>query len=254
MSQRIENLEKALAPYRQQLTVHPLYSALRSPNAVRLFMEEHVFAVWDFMSLLKGLQRGLTCVELPWKPTKNRITRRFINEIVLGEESDLDQDGEPNSHFEMYINAMQQVGANTETVLNLVNNPNWKSTISSLPIQDKTKEFMAFTFSVVDGNKLHNIASAFTFGREDLIPDMFIEIVKESEKASDVSYSKFIWYLERHIEIDGDDHGPISLKMIEELCGDDNQKWEEVTEIAILSMQKRIGLWDGIAEKIQAEC
>jgi hypothetical protein len=254
MSQRIENLEKELAPYRQQLTVHPLYSALRSPNAVRLFMEEHVFAVWDFMSLLKGLQRGLTCVELPWKPTKNRITRRFINEIVLGEESDLDQDGEPNSHFEMYINAMHQVGANTEIVLNLVNNPNWKSAISSLPIQDKTKEFMAFTFSVLDENKLHTIASAFTFGREDLIPDMFIEIVKEAEKDSNVSYSKFIWYLERHIEVDGDDHGPISLKMIEELCGDDDQKWEEVTEIAVLSMQKRIGLWDGIAEKIQAAC
>jgi hypothetical protein len=252
MSHRIENLEKALAPYRQQLTTHPLYSALRSPNAIRLFMEEHVFAVWDFMSLLKGLQRGLTCVELPWKPTTNRITRRFINEIVLGEESDLDQDGEANSHFEMYINAMQQVGANTEIILHLVNDPNWKRTISSLPIQDKTKEFMTFTFSVLDENKLHTIASAFTFGREDLIPDMFIEIVKEAEKDSSMSYSKFIWYLERHIEVDGDDHGPISLKMIEELCGDDDQKWEEVTEIAVLSMQKRIGLWDGIAEKIQA--
>jgi hypothetical protein len=254
MSHHIEHLEKALAPYRQELTAHPLYSALRLPNAVRMFMEEHVFAVWDFMSLLKGLQRGLTCVEIPWKPTKNTVTRRFINEIVLGEESDLDQDGVPNSHFEMYINAMNQVGANTEIVMELVNDPNWKSSIPTLPIQDTTKEFMQFTFSVLDENQLHTIASAFTFGREDLIPDMFIEIVKESEKASDVSYSKFIWYLERHIEVDGDDHGPISLKMIEELCGDDEQKWKEVTEIAVLSMQKRIRLWDGIAEKIQAEC
>jgi hypothetical protein len=253
MSERIENLEKALAPYRQKLTTHPLYSALRLPNAVRLFMEEHVFAVWDFMSLLKGLQRGLTCVEIPWKPTKNTVTRRFINEIVLGEESDLDQDGVPNSHFEMYINAMNQVGANTEIIMHLVNDPNWKSSIPTLAIQYTTKEFMQFTFSVLEENKLHTIASAFTFGREDLIPDMFIEIVKESEKASDVSYSKFLWYLERHIQIDGDDHGPISLKMIEELCGEDDQKWEEVTEIAIFSMQKRIRLWDGIAEKIQAE-
>jgi len=225
---------------------------LRKPNAVRMFMEEHVFAVWDFMSLLKGLQRGLTCVTIPWKPTKNTVTRRFINEIVLGEESDLDQDGVPNSHFEMYINAMNQVGANTEIVLQLVNDPNWKSRIPTLPIQDTTKEFMLFTFSVLEENRLHSIASAFTFGREDLIPDMFIEIVKESEKASDVSYSKFIWYLERHIEVDGDDHGPISLKMIEELCGDDEQKWKDVTEIAVLSMQKRIRLWDGIAEKIKA--
>jgi hypothetical protein len=254
MSHHIEHLEKALAPYRQELTAHPLYSALRLPNAVRMFMEEHVFAVWDFMSLLKGLQRGLTCVEIPWKPTKNPVTRRFINEIVLGEESDLDQDGVPNSHFEMYINAMNQVGANTEIVMELVNDPNWKSSISTLPIQDTTKEFMQFTFSVLEENQLHTIASAFTFGREDLIPDMFIEIVKESEKASDISYSKFIWYLERHIEVDGDDHGPISLKMIEELCGDDDKKWKEATEIAILSMQKRIKLWDGIAEKIQAEC
>lgn len=231
--------------------MHPLYVELRKPNAVRLFMEEHVFAVWDFMSLLKGLQRGLTCVEIPWKPTKNAVTRRFINEIVLGEESDLDQDSIPNSHFEMYINAMNQVGANTEIVMQLVNDPYWKNNIPTLPIQDTTKEFMQFTFSVLENNQLHTIASAFTFGREDLIPDMFIEIVKESEKASDVSYSKFIWYLERHIQVDGDDHGPISLKMIEELCGDDEQKWKEVTDIAVLSMQKRIRLWDGIAEKIQ---
>jgi hypothetical protein len=203
------------------------------------------------MSLLKGLQRGLTCVEIPWKPTKNAVTRRFINDIVLGEESDLDQDGIPNSHFEMYINAMNQVGANTEIVMQLVNDPYWKNNIPTLPIQDTTKEFMQFTFSVLENNQLHTIASAFTFGREDLIPDMFIEIVKESEKASDVSYSKFIWYLERHIQVDGDDHGPISLKMIEELCGDDEQKWKEVTDIAVLSMQKRIRLWDGIAEKIQ---
>ena len=251
MSHYIEHLEKALAPCRQQLSVHPLYVELRKPNAVRLFMEEHVFAVWDFMSLLKGLQRGLTCVEIPWKPTKNAVTRRFINEIVLGEESDLDQDGIPNSHFEMYINAMNQVGANTEIVMQLVNDPYWKNNIPTLPIQDTTKEFMQFTFSVLENNQLHTIASAFTFGREDLIPDMFIEIVKESEKASDVSYSKFIWYLERHIQVDGDDHGPISLKMIEELCGDDEQKWKEVTDIAVLSMQKRIRLWDGIAEKIQ---
>jgi hypothetical protein len=91
----------------------------------------------------------------------------------------------------------------------------------------------------------------FTFGREDLIPDMFIQILREMKLQGQTNISKLLYYLERHIEVDGDDHGPISLKMMEELCGDDTQKWNEVLEIAKQAMEMRIKLWNGVLSQLK---
>src|SRR5580704_18311388 len=92
-----------------------LYAALDSRPAILTFMEHHVFAVWDFMSLLKSLQRNLTCVELPWVPTGPTGSRRLINDIVLVEESDERGDGFI-SHFELYLEGMAQAGADRAAI------------------------------------------------------------------------------------------------------------------------------------------
>ena len=92
-----------------RLAAHPLYRSFHSVEDLRLFMESHVYAVWDFMSLLKTLHRGLTCVDTPWLPTSDASSRRLINEIVIGEESDEDE-GQPLSHFELYLMVMQAAG------------------------------------------------------------------------------------------------------------------------------------------------
>ena len=255
MNSHLAKINTELATSRQELIAHPLYSQVSEIEDFQSFMEQHIFAVWDFMSLLKALQRGLTCVELPWKPVGSPTTRRFINEIVLGEETDVDRKGEVASHFELYLDAMTEIGANTQTIqafLSLIENGrSVEEALNEVDINPETRNFVNFTFSILQTNSIHRIASVFTFGREDLIPEMFIEILKEMQAKGQANISKLLYYLERHIEVDGDDHGPISLKMIEELCGDDEQKWNEVLESAKAALQMRIQLWNGVLASLK---
>jgi hypothetical protein len=250
---RTRHIEHEIKPLRDKLKSHDLYKKLGSISDVQLFMEAHVFAVWDFMSLLKSLQRDLTCVDLPWRPAPDPSLARFINEIVWAEESDVDENGTPASHFEMYLAAMREVGASTAKINDFLSSIKNGSSVTialqNLDLDSSIKNFVDFTFEVIDSGKPHQVAAAFTFGREDVIPDMFIEILKKADP-EEKKFVKMRYYLDRHIELDGDEHGPLALKMVSQLCGNDDQKWNEVLQIAQASLQKRIELWDGIANRL----
>ncbi|WP_442266154.1 DUF3050 domain-containing protein [Tenacibaculum sp. ZS6-P6] len=252
---RIEFIENQLQDLRKELQTHPLYATLKNIKDIKVFMEEHVFAVWDFMSLLKALQYHLTNTNVPWLPVENSVTARFINEIVHGEETDINELGEPKSHFEMYLDAMNEVKANTSEIDIFIEKITDVNSITNalkcVKINETTRNFVAFTFNVIKINQPHIIAACFTFGREDIIPDMFLEIINKAELNENKKFTKLKYYLERHIELDGDEHGPLSLQMISELCGNDEQKWNDVLEYARKSMQMRINLWNGIEEKIK---
>ena len=215
-------------------------------------MAFHVYAVWDFMSLLKALQQSLTCVTIPWVPRGGAGTRYLINEIVVGEESDVDEQGRRTSHFELYLRAMEQAGVSTAPVCGLIEvltrGQSLKEALDVTVPGGAVRDFLDFTFGTISGGQVHEIAAVFTFGREDLIPEMFLRIASAEDAGA---FGIFRYYLERHIEVDGGHHGHLAMAMLEELCGEDDAKWEAAAVSAVLALEARIRLWDGVLEAIQ---
>lgn len=251
---QIEIIQKELEPFRQELIAHDLYKNIDSIPNIQIFMQMHIFAVWDFMSLVKSLQNSLSCTTIPWVPNKNTNSTRLINDIVLCEESDFNAQGVAMSHFEMYIEAMNQIGAKTSQIDSFISNlqeaKDYQSSLKLLNINEEIKNFLDFTFDVINSQKVHLVASVFTFGRENLIPDMFVEIVRKFNAQPNEDLSKLVYYLDRHIDIDGEEHGPMALTMINDLCSNDQEKWDEVKELCKEALRRRIKLWDSINEVI----
>jgi len=252
---RIAAILTKIAPSRDRLINHPLYSRLTSLQSVQQFMEAHVFAVWDFMSLLKRLQTDLTCTTVPWIPVGNGAVRYLINEIVSGEESDVDPEGGRISHFELYLRAMEKAGASTQAVCDAIKSVRAGASpflaLNGAGVPAHSAAFSRATFELAAQGRTHEVAAAFTFGREDLIPDMFTQFVKRLSLEHPHKLDGFCYYLARHIEVDGGHHGAISRQMIEFLCGEDDAKWEEAGAVALATIESRLGLWDSILDSLE---
>lgn len=268
LDQKYEILKvtNAMEKKRNALLHHDIYGKVNSIPKVRKLMECHVFCVWDFMSLLKKLQREFTsCDERLWTPKGSSEVRFMINSIVLGEECDQDEQGNILSHFEMYLNAMNQVQANSLPVMNLVHDikkmhradgsqtfnglEDLKKMDSFQKLPPAIKNFVNLTLSYVFDPEPYKAVAAFTFGREDLISPMFLSVLKDLNVDRE-EVSKLFYYLERHVEVDGDDHGPLSMKMMAKVCGHDAEKWKTVKQIAIDVIQSRHELWSHIASEL----
>ncbi len=256
MNAHVEQLQSKIAPYREQILNHPLYAEMETIADLRIFMQHHVFAVFDFMSLLKSLQRGLTCVDVPWIPVGNANTRFLINEIVCGEESDVDENGVRMSHFEMYLKAMKHAGADTTGINSFLQQLQKGHTIKDVIERSKlatgVKHFLNTTFDLIADGNVSLEAAVFTFGREDLIPNMFTSLLRDMAIDSPDALKSFVYYIERHIEVDGGHHSHLALEMTTELCGTDVRIWEAATEASINALKARIKLWDTALEVIRA--
>jgi hypothetical protein len=249
----IERLENAVGEARDRVVKHPLYANLDTHEALVTFMEHHIFAVWDFMSLLKSLQRQLTCVTVPWIPTGPTGSRRLINDIVMVEESDELGEGFI-SHFELYVNGMNEAGADTKPIDRLVEllrgGLDVRTALVEAGVPQSSVEFANTTWSIIDSTPVHCQAAAFAFGREDLIPDMFTQVVAVNERSRKLG--TFVDYLERHIEVDGEQHTPMAMQMLADLCGDDDEKWQACADTVNTALAARARLWDEILDAIKA--
>jgi hypothetical protein len=233
---------------RLRINQHPVYAAVRTPAALATFAAHHVFAVWDFMSLLKRLQQELTCVAVPWMPSPFPSAARLINEIVLGEESDETPAGF-SSHFELYRAAMTEIGAPAQWIDGFLTHLRSGHTISSAleasGAPPSVVQFVETTFSILATGSLHEIASAFTLTREDLVPQMFLHVTAQGGMHR-TRFPQFFYYLDRHIELDSGSHGPLAHALLSQLCAGDPLRIQQADAAACRALRARVALWDGI--------
>lgn len=245
-----------IAKVRENLLGHSIFTEIKTPKDMNIFMEVHIFAVWDFMSLLKSLQKKLTSISIPWMAPVNRDACRFINEIVVCEESDEVYPGHYMSHYELYLEAMEESGANTQKMRMFIEQLSVTGDMSLSLEEANVSSFVRdFVYSTMNFAQMqtHEVAAAFLYGREDLIPDMFSRFLRETSLLKENSYSKLKLYLERHIELDGNEHGPMAKKLMINLCKNDEKKWHEAISVAKDSIEARIRLWDGVLKEIKKQ-
>ena len=245
---------KAIEKAQWKLRQHPLTArqSIGCLDDLKVFMENHVYAVWDFMCLTKQLQQHLAPSGSPWVPKYSASSRRWVNEIILGEESDITVDGVNHlSHFESYIVAMEEIGMDTTWIKqwpNLVAEVGWGEALNHPSVPEPAKFFMSETKSFVDSDKPWVICAALALGREDLLPEQFQSVLNQLEVLEIPSYT-FRWYLARHVEIDGNEHGPAARKLLQELCAGDPQREAEATEAALRAIKARMKYWDMIIQR-----
>jgi hypothetical protein len=238
---------KKIQEHRSLLENHSLLvtNTIQSPEDLRIFMKYHVFAVWDFMSLLKTIQHNVVPsgnIWLPSQGTRSDIAR-LINEIVLCEESDISPDGKSSiSHFDLYLQAMLEVGADTDPIKTYLKQVAENGNISECP--EVVREFVESTFDAIRRGP-HCAAASFCYGRETVIPSMFIRLLRQIN-ISNTDAPKFHYYLERHIQVDGEDHGPMSENLVNYFCKNDPFLIHEAEQAAIDAITARIKLFDRI--------
>lgn len=243
-----------LTEARTRLIGHPLYKSLDTPERARLFMKHHVFAVWDFFSLLKRLQREVSCVEVPWMPRGMSEDARFITEIVLAEESDENLGGGNTSHFELYLAAMDEVGADRGPIDAFVEQlragVDPLEALEADAVPATVREFVTHTLSVARDGEPYEVAASFCHGRENLLPDVLGAVQAGLGDTIDGT-PVFKHYLERHITLDHDEHGPLALKLLRGLCGDDPERMIRAEQVATEAIETRSKLWDGVLADIR---
>lgn len=246
--------QATLNEFADQLANHPIYAALQTIEDLQRFMEQHIYSVWDFMSLIKYLQAAVTPTAVPWLPRGDSGIRRFINELVLEEETDQLEDGSYSSHVELYLRAMTEVGANTQPFLQFLQAVEGSGidTALALPsVPRASRVFTQQTFAFLASQQAHQVAAALALGREHIIPMMFRTLLERIQITANEAPS-FHFYLNRHVHLDEDFHAPLSLRLLSSLCAGDPAKIHQATQAAQQAIQARLQFWDDVLLELKA--
>ncbi|ATN09565.1 antimetabolite toxin biosynthesis protein MgoB [Pseudomonas sp. FDAARGOS_380] len=239
---------------KQKLFGHPLFIETTTLGKLQHFMQYHVFAVWDFMSLTKRLQQDLTCTQLPWLPCADPHAARLINEIVLAEESDEHPTRGYCSHFELYLDAMTEVGASTVAITRFIELQSQGVEVSAalqmIGAPQGVARFVDSTLQIALSAPTHCVAAAFLHGRESVIPSMF-ERLLHSHVFIGRQAPTLCHYLSRHIDMDSDDHGPAAHQLLQRLIEADPSRQREADNTALGAVESRITLWDDVLASMQ---
>jgi len=237
----------------RRASTHSVFRRLKTVADVRALMEHHVWAVWDFMSLLKSVQEAVAPARVPWLPVRDAEAARLVNEIVVGEECDDGPDGRPASHFEIYVRAMRRAGADVRPIHRflaaLEQGAAWPEALSAAGAPPAARAFVQTTLEVCAG-PLHGRVAALTLGREDIIPAMFSRLVRELDGERGADLADLRWYLERHVEVDGTRHGPMTARLFERVCARDAATLAESLEVAVRVLSSRVALWSAVEQAL----
>lgn len=255
VSPQLDSLRTALAEPLERVHTHPVYAAVDSVGDLRAFMEHHVWAVWDFMNLVKAIQQRYTSTVIPWTPRGDATVRRFVNEIVLEEESDEHPVGRGFcSHFELYVGSMEEVDARTEQVSRFVDSlgsgVDFEVALAASGCPPAVANFLSTTWTAA-GASDEELVAAFAFGRETVIPVMFDRILSEAGALDDAELLRH--YLVRHVQLDGDSHSDMAEYLLVSACGDNPERWARAEISARACLEARAQLWDAVGELVEAK-
>ncbi len=250
MHKQLSHIIQVIEPLVTQVHQHPVFTSINSIQRLCRFAETHVFVVWDFICLLKALQRQLSSTEQLWTPPQNHLGCYLVNTLVAEEESDHLDDYNYISHFELYLRAMQECGADTQPIETFMTYIRQKHTLKDALLQSHApvaaQHFVKDTFKVINQNS-HAMAASLAFAREYITSGMFSALLQHlNHTESTHSLKSFIQYFQRHIELDSHKHSSQSQLLVAELCGQDGDKWLEAAKTAVLSLESRLRLLDEI--------
>ena len=242
---------------RAKLEAHPIYAAVATLADLRVFMQHHVYSVWDFMSLIKYLQNEIAPARWPWTPQGDASVQRFINELVLEEETDIALPGQEGftSHFMLYLAAMREIGADADTPARFVQQvaeQGIDAALASGLAPAPSAAFTRTTFDFLASGKPHAVAAALALGREHVIPSMFRAFLSRMA-VTEAQAPSFHYYLNRHVHLDEDFHAPLSLRLLAALCGGDAGKWREAEAAAEAAVNARLQFWDGVLQALPSQ-
>lgn len=247
--------DNELKDLQAELIAHPIYSAVATMDDLHRFMQAHIFAVWDFISLVKRLQAILTCIQIPWLPPKDESAARLINDIVFGKESDVDRAGNPASHLTLYLTAMREVGASSRMFDTFLGHMRQGTALDASFDAERVpryiRQFVHPNIRLARQRHAEEVTGNFLFGRKDAIPKMFRTLLTRWGVLS-TDAPNMVYYLERHIALDSKQHGPEAMSIFEKMIGGDRDRFLRAQHSAFQALRARIHLWDGILSKIRS--